>query len=117
MKASELKKDLADLSFYSKGGYSEYEFMATSDDRTCPSCSALDGKHFLIKDAVVGLNYPPMHEGCRCTTIAYDPEDETEFDDQNEVFEDDYSLSIDDSHIEKTFKDALSSFVKKKKGR
>ena len=115
MKASKMKKDLGDLSLYLKAGYSEYEFMATSDDRTCPSCSALDGKHFLINDAIVGLNYPPMHEGCRCTTIAYDQEDEVDFDDQSEVFEDDYSLTIDNSYIKKTFKDVLFSFIKKKR--
>lgn len=65
----------ADVSGYRAAGIEEYEFMASLDDETCPICGALDGKHFKIKDAKIGVNFPPMHLGCRCTTTAYDPED------------------------------------------
>ena len=42
---------------------------------TCETCAALDGKHFKLKDAQAGVNYPPMHPNDRCTTVEYDPDD------------------------------------------
>lgn len=53
----------------------EYEYVATLDSRTCEVCAALDGKHFKLKDAQAGVNYPPMHPNDRCTTVEYDPDD------------------------------------------
>ena len=65
----------ADLAAYSAAGVTEYEYMATMDARTCEVCGALDGKHFPIKDATPGVNFPPMHPNDRCTTVEYDPDD------------------------------------------
>ena len=65
----------ADLTAYEAAGVTEYEYMATLDERTCEVCGALDGKHFPIKDATPGVNFPPMHPNDRCTTVEYDPED------------------------------------------
>ena len=60
---------------YKKHGIKQYQFIATWDERTCPVCGALDGKVFDRDDATVGVNYPPMHPNCRCTTVAkLDPE-------------------------------------------
>lgn len=70
------KTDMLD---YRGSGNDQYEFMATLDDETCPICGALDGKHFKIKDAKIGVNFPPMHLGCRCTTVSYDPDDEADW--------------------------------------
>lgn len=60
----------ASLQAYQACGIEMYEFMATLDHKTSPPCQALDGKRFLIKDAVPGKNYPPMHPNCRSTTVA-----------------------------------------------
>lgn len=60
---------------YKAAGVDEYEYVATLDNRTCEVCAALDGKHFKLKDAQAGVNYPPMHPNDRCTTIEYDPDD------------------------------------------
>lgn len=60
---------------YEAAGVDEYEYIATKDSRTCETCGALDGKHFKLKDAREGVNYPPMHPNDRCTTVEYDPED------------------------------------------
>ena len=59
----------------------KYEFLATLDSRTCNDCAKLDGKVFNTKDAITGLNYPPMHPNDRCTTVPYyeDDEDDTRF--------------------------------------
>ena len=59
----------------------KYEFLATLDKRTCKDCAKLDGKVFNLKDAITGLNYPPLHPNDRCTTVPYyeDDEDDTRF--------------------------------------
>ena len=49
----------------------EYEILGTLDVATCATCGGLDGKHYLLKDAVIGINSPPFHPRCRCTTIPY----------------------------------------------
>lgn len=48
---------------------SKYIFVATLDKETCSICGKLDGKEFDESDKKIGVNYPPMHEGCRCVTI------------------------------------------------
>lgn len=65
----------ADKSAYDAAGVEQYEYMATLDARTSDVCASLDGKVFKVKDAQVGVNYPPMHPWCRSTTVEYDPED------------------------------------------
>lgn len=55
---------------YLEAGLTQYKFWATLDKRTCPVCGSLDGKIFTLKEKQVGVNYPPMHLGCRCTTIS-----------------------------------------------
>ena len=54
----------------------KYEFLATLDKRTCKDCAKLDGKVFNLKDAITGLNYPPLHPNDRCTTVPYYKDDE-----------------------------------------
>jgi SPP1 gp7 family putative phage head morphogenesis protein len=50
---------------------SKYRFIATLDTLTCPVCGTLDGKAFDLDKVEVGINYPPIHLHCRCTTIPY----------------------------------------------
>lgn len=52
-------------------GVEEYEILGTLDGATCATCGGLDGKHYPFKDAVIGINSPPFHPRCRCTTIPY----------------------------------------------
>ena len=54
---------------YTECGIEKYMFVATLDLRTSKICSELDGKIFNVKDAVPGVNMPPMHPFCRSTTI------------------------------------------------
>lgn len=49
----------------------EYEFVGTLDGRTCGDCGDLDGQHFPLSEMSPGLNAPPMHPYCRCTTAPY----------------------------------------------
>lgn len=60
----------AHMEEYKRAKAKRYQFVATFDERTCPVCGQLDGKTFNIEDAEPGVNYPPMHPNCRCTTVA-----------------------------------------------
>lgn len=52
-----------------RNGFSQYEFIANRD--CCNVCGGLNGKHFPVKKLEIGVNAPPMHEGCRCSIAAY----------------------------------------------
>ncbi len=66
---------------YTEAGFEEYVYLATLDKKTCrncghgdrKSCAELDGKHFKIKDAKIGVNKHPMHPFCRCSDYPYIP--------------------------------------------
>lgn len=60
---------------YEECGIEEYEYLATLDNRTSEMCRELDGKHFKVRDALPGKNYPPMHPNCRSTTVCYFPDE------------------------------------------
>ena len=61
----------ASMEGYEELGVEEIEFSAALDERTCPECGGMDGKHFPTKDGQIGLNMSPLHPRCRCTTIPY----------------------------------------------
>ncbi len=48
-------------------GVEMYEYIAYLDSRTSMICAETDGKKFLTSEAVVGINYPPLHPNCRST--------------------------------------------------
>ncbi len=58
----------ADRQAYIDAGIEEYEFITTLDSRTCKYCAPLDGSKHQVAEAEVGVNYPPIHPRCRCTT-------------------------------------------------
>lgn len=66
---------------YEQAEIDEYTFLATLDKQTCrdcsdgkrKSCAELDGKHFKISEAEVGVNKHPMHPFCRCSDCPYIP--------------------------------------------
>ncbi len=58
----------ADKQAYRDLGIEEYEFITTLDSRTCKFCAPLDGSRHPVGAAEVGVNYPPIHPNCRCTT-------------------------------------------------
>lgn len=58
------------LDKYAEAGVEKYRYLAAHDERTSDICKDLDGKVFLLKDASVGTNYPPMHPNCRSTVLA-----------------------------------------------
>lgn len=55
---------------YNRNGVEEFEFMALGP-HPCDFCTALNGKHFKVKDFLPGDNAPPMHPHCRCSTAPW----------------------------------------------
>ena len=64
----------ASMQAYTDDGIDQYEITATFDKDACKHCQELDGKVYDCKDAVPGVNMPPFHVNCRCTTVPYIPE-------------------------------------------
>lgn len=44
-----------------------YQFIATLDKRTSSTCREHDGKVYLVSEAEIGNNIPPLHPRCRST--------------------------------------------------
>lgn len=56
---------------YKEAGIERYRYLATLDLKTCTvCCRGLDGKIFPVAERKTGVNCPPMHPWCRCTTIS-----------------------------------------------
>lgn len=62
---------LRDVQGLIRDGFDKVAFIATLDKETCPICGNMDGKVIKIKGSVIGKNLPPLHRGCRCTTVPY----------------------------------------------
>lgn len=60
----------AHMDSYKRNGVRRYRYVATFDERTCPVCGAMDGRTFALDERNAGVNYPPLHPNCRCTTVA-----------------------------------------------
>ena len=59
------------LEGYKSQGVEKYVYVAILDLRTSKICRGLDKKRFLVKNAKVGVNFPPMHPFCRSTTVPW----------------------------------------------
>lgn len=61
--ASESQKEV-----YKELGVKNFRFIATLDDRTCSICGPMDRKIIPESERKAGVNSPPLHPRCRCTT-------------------------------------------------
>lgn len=75
---SDVASALQELQSYKDSDITRYKILISYDDRTCPKCQKMDGKVYSVNKARIGINCPPFHEGCRCTTIAVFDDDVTE---------------------------------------
>lgn len=57
--------NLAMLNSLQRGGAEKYVYRAILDGKTSETCKNLNGKTFKVGEAVVGVNFPPMHPNCR----------------------------------------------------
>ena len=60
---------------YAEDDVPEYEYMATLDSRTCEICGKHDGEIVKMGKGKAGINMPPLHPLCRCTTAPHYPDD------------------------------------------
>ena len=51
---------------YQELGIEEYIFLGGG----CEICQALNGQAFKLSEAEAGVNLPPIHPNCKCTTRA-----------------------------------------------
>lgn len=61
---------------YERNGIEEYEFLAVNPN-ACPICRKMDGDIYKVRDMEAGLNAPPIHPNCHCTTAPHF--DDTEY--------------------------------------
>ena len=61
---------------YIRNEYEDYQFLTTNPKGPCDECKKLEGRHFKVKDMMVGKNAPPMHPRCHCTTAPWQDEEE-----------------------------------------
>lgn len=64
----------AQMESFKRNGFDQYTFLALGT--ACEICRKIDGKHFDVEKANAGVNMPPMHPNCRCSTSAYMDDDE-----------------------------------------
>ena len=63
---------------YKEDGVPKYEILATLDSKTCNVCGDLDNKVYEVGKEVTGVNMPPFHPLCRCTTVPHYDDTPTE---------------------------------------
>ena len=62
---------------YERNGIEQYEYMAVNPS-ACPICRELDGRIFDVAKMKAGLNAPPIHPNCHCTTAPHIDDNEYE---------------------------------------
>lgn len=61
----------ASMQAYKDCSITRYQNLATLDKKTCETCASLDLTIWKVADRIDGMNAPPFHPNCRCTTIPY----------------------------------------------
>lgn len=50
-------------------GIKSYQFYTSEDERVCSECGAIHEEVFSVNEAIVGSNFPPIHNRCRCWIV------------------------------------------------
>ena len=61
----------AEQAAYNTAGIEQYEILVTLDDRTCELCGLMDKTVEDVEKMEPGVNAPPFHPNCRCTTVGH----------------------------------------------
>lgn len=56
---------------YKEADVKKSQIIVSLDERTCKKCGHRDGDLVDVDKAVSGVNIPPFHPRCRCTTVPY----------------------------------------------
>lgn len=60
--------NLLNLYQYRREGVKHYEILCGDD--SCDLCKSFKNKHLFVSKARIGINFPPLHNGCRCRISA-----------------------------------------------
>jgi SPP1 gp7 family putative phage head morphogenesis protein len=60
---------MANARAYEDLGIDKYEYSAILDNRTSEVCQKENGKIYLVKDGIPGVNMPPLHVNCRSVIL------------------------------------------------
>lgn len=60
---------------WERSGYGYYIYQSVGDSRVCDKCADLDGQQFKLEERLDGVNFPPLHTGCRCGFTICDKEE------------------------------------------
>lgn len=52
-------------------GFAKYKVIVNINERTCPRCKIFADKVYTEEDRKAGVNSPPFHPQCRCTSVPY----------------------------------------------
>ena len=61
----------AQMREYEENGFGEYKYIACGGADVCDVCKKMDGRVFSVKKIMPGVNAPPMHPNCHCSTAPY----------------------------------------------
>lgn len=64
-----IQTDVAKRS-YEENGFGQYKYVIMNT-KACDECRKLDGNIYDTKDMTPGVNAPPMHPICHCSTVPY----------------------------------------------
>lgn len=59
-----------ELMGYKENGIKKYRFVGGTEGSHSCACADLNGQVFNVDEAVVGVNYPPIHPNCLCIVVA-----------------------------------------------
>ena len=68
MTESAFASSKAQIDMYNELEVKKYKVISALDKRTCDYCGDMDQKVFERNKAQIGVNMPPFHPNCRCTT-------------------------------------------------
>ena len=82
----------------------DFEYYIISpvvDEKTCEKCKELSKTKFKFSDRMPGKNFPPFHNGCRCSIVIAEP-----------ASWDEWMDNYVDKHRKKNRRSVLQSFLK-----
>lgn len=68
-----IKKELEE---FKEADIQEYSILVIDDEKTCERCRKFKNQKLAVKNAKIGINAPPFHDGCRCDVVAVLPTEE-----------------------------------------
>lgn len=98
---------------YVANGIEKCQFVADLSERTCEKCGDMDGQIVDVKYRVIGVDYPPLHPACRCSTVPYYDDDLSKLFDNATRIAKDSGGKVIDVPADMTWKEWKEAYGKK----